>query len=144
MMELERRVPTFSDTIVDLKRALEEEDDELAAIRKGYRVIEAIVELRDCSAWPAKYVTVSRKWEQWSGLREFDVVGKSDYDYRPRKMADAFTLILKEVVSVGKTMSYVAPTGNEASGFKPVRFLLTPFMISRKDFVIAIGYPVGA
>jgi hypothetical protein len=58
-------------------------------------------------------------------------------------MADAFTLILKEVVSVGKTMSYVAPTGNEASGFKPVRFLLTPFMISRKDFVIAIGYPVG-
>ena len=144
MMELERQVPTFSDTIVDLKRALEEEDDELAAIRKGYRVIEAIVELRDCSAWPAKYITVSRKWEQWSGLREFDVVGKSDYDYRPRKMADAFTLILKEVVSVGKTMSYVAPTGNEASGFKPVRFLLTPFMISRKDFVIAIGYPVGA
>jgi hypothetical protein len=143
MMELERQVPTFSDTIVDLKRALEEEDDELAAIRKGYRVIEAIVELRDCSAWPAKYITVSRKWEQWSGLREFDVVGKSDYDYRPRKMADAFTLILKEVVSVGKTMSYVAPTGNEASGFKPVRFLLTPFMISRKDFVIAIGYPVG-
>ncbi len=143
-MELERQVPTFSDTIVDLKKALEAEDDEVAAIRKAFRVMEAIIELRDCSTWPAKFVTVSRKWETWSGLREFDVVGHSDYDYRPRKMADSFTLVLKEVIALGRSMSYLTPTGNAASAFKPVRFTLTPFLIGKKDFVVAIGIPAGS
>jgi hypothetical protein len=143
-MEIEQLVPTFSDTIVDLKRALEIEDDEVLAIKKSLRLIDAIVELRDCSAWPAKYVTVSRKWEQWCGLREHDIVGATDYDYRPRKIADDYTLILKAVIQAGKTMSYVAAgAGNEASSFKAVRFSLTPFMIARKDFIIAIGHPVA-
>lgn len=143
-MEIERQAPTFSDTIVDLKKALDAEDDEIQAMRKAFRVIEAIVELRDCSSWPSKFVAVSRKWEQWSGLREFDIVGTDDYKYRPRKMADGFTLVLKEVIASAKSMSYVAPTGNTASGFKPVRFTLTPFMIGKKDYVVAIGIPVGA
>ena len=143
-MEIETRAPTFSDTIVDLKKALEAEDEEIAAMRKALRVLEAIVELRDCSSWPSKYVTVSRKWEQWSGLHEFELQGKSDYDYRPRKMADAFTLVLKEVIASGRSMSYVAPTGNTASGFRAVRFTLTPFTVGKKDFVIGIGIPVGA
>lgn len=143
-MELDNQVPTFSDTIVDLKKALDAEDDEIQALRKAFRVLEAIVELRDCSTWPAKFITVSRKWEQWSGLREFDVVGHSDYDYRPRKMADSFTLVLKEVIALGRSMSYVAPTGNAASAFKPVRFTLTPYLVGKKDFVVAIGIPVGA
>ena len=143
-MEIETRARTFSDTVVDLKKALEAEDDEVAAMRKAFRVIEAIVELRDCSSWPSTFVAVSRKWEQWSGLHEFEIQGKSDYDYRPRKMADSFTLVLKEVIASGRSMSYVAPTGNTASGFKPVRFTLTPYTVGKKDFVIAIGIPVGA
>lgn len=133
-MELERQVPTFSDTIVDLKKALDAEDDEIQALRKGFRVIEAIIELRDCSSWPAKFVTVSRRWESWSGLREFDVIGRSDYDYRPRKLADSFTLMLKEVIALGRPMSYLSPTGNAASNFKPVRFTLTPYLVGKKGF----------
>jgi len=144
MNGLNEQVPTFSDTIVDLKKAIEAEDDEVAALRKAYRVLEAILEVRDCSSWPAKYVTVSRKWERWSGLHEIDVIGKSDYDYRPRKMADGITLLLKEVIAAGRTMSYVAQTGNEASSFRPVRFMVTPFVIGKKDFVVAIGMPIDA
>jgi hypothetical protein len=140
-MEIERQVPTFSDTIVDLKKALEAEDDEISALRKGYRVIESIIELRDCSSWPAKYITVSRRWERWSGLREFELIGKTDYDLRPRKVADQITLLLKEVIAAGRSMTYLAPTGNAASGFKKVRFTLTPFTVGKKDFVVSIGAP---
>jgi hypothetical protein len=139
---LEDKVPTFSDTVIDLKKALEAEDVEMTAIRKALRNIEAIVEVRDCSSWPATYVTVSRKWERWSGLHEHDVVGKTDYDYRPRKMADAFTLVLKEVVSAHRTLTYVSNTGNEASNFCSVRFTLTPYLVGKKDFVVAIGLPI--
>lgn len=141
-MEIEGQVPTFSDTIVDLKKALEAEDLEVMAIRKAFREIEAIVEVRDCSSWPAKYVTVSRKWERWSMLREHDVIGKDDYTLRPRKMADAFTLILKEVVAQQRRLSYVSHTGNEASNFRSVRFTLTPYLVGKKDFVVAIGLPI--
>jgi hypothetical protein len=140
-VEIDTQVPTFSDTIVDLKKALEAEDDEISAIRKAWRVIEAIVEVRDCSSWPAKYVTVSKQWERWSGLREFELTGKTDYDLRPRKVADQITLVLKEVIAAGKAMTYLAPTGNAASGFKKVRFTLTPFTIGKKDFVVSIGAP---
>jgi hypothetical protein len=143
-MEIERQAPTFSDTIVDLKKAIEAEDVEISALRKAFRVLEAIVELRDCSRWPATYVTVSRKWERWSGLHEIDVIGKTDYDYRPHKMADGITLILKEVIAMGRTLSYLASTGNEASSFRPVRFMLTPFVIGKKDFIVAIGTPIDA
>lgn len=142
-MEIETLAPTFTDTLTDLKKAVEAEDLEVSALRKAWRVIDAIVELRDCSAWPSVYVTVSRKWEQWSGLKEFDVVGHTDYDYRPRKMADGLTLLLKEVIGARRTLSYVAPTGNEASGYRRVRFHLTPFTVGKKDFVISIGTPIA-
>jgi hypothetical protein len=141
MNDLEDQVPTFAATIVDLKKAVEAEDLEVQALRKAFRVIEAIVELRDCSSWPSTYVTVSRQWERWTGLHEIDVIGKSDYDYRPRKMADQITLMLKEVIGSSRTLSYVAPTGNEASNFKPVRFVLTPFAVAKKNYVISIGMP---
>lgn len=141
-MEIDEQVPTFSDTIVDLKKALEAEDVEMTAIRRAFRSIEAIVELRDCSQWPSTFVTVSRKWERWSGLREHDIIGRSDYDYRPHKMADAFTLVLKEVVAYQRPLTYVSPIANEASEFRSVRFTLTPFMVGKKDFVVAIGLPV--
>lgn len=142
-MEIENQAPTFSDTIVDLKKALEAEDVEMCAIRKAFREIDAIVELRDCSSWPAKYMTVSRKWERWSMLREHDIIGKSDYELRPRKMADAFTLVFKEVIAQQRTLSFVSHTGNEASNFRSVRFTLSPFVIGRKDFVVSIGLPIA-
>lgn len=133
---------SFSDTVIDLKKALDAEELEFAALRAAFRSIDAIAEVRNCSKWPSTFVTVSRRWEQWSGLREFDVIGKSDYDYRPRKMADGLTLLLKEVIGAGRTLSYLSRPGNEASGFKPVRFLLTPFRINKSDFVVSIGMPV--
>jgi hypothetical protein len=56
-------------------------------------------------------------------------------------MADQITLMLKEVIGTNRTLSYVARTGNEASQFKPVRFVLTPFAIAKKNYVISIGMP---
>lgn len=143
MDPIDAKVPTFSDTIVDLKKALDAEDIEIQALRKAFREIDAIIELRDCSAWPSTFVAVSRKWERWATLREHDVIGRTDYDYRPHKFADQVTLVLKEVISAHRTLSYVAPIGNEASHFRHVRFLLSPFMIGKKDFVVAIGLPIG-
>lgn len=140
-MEIEHAVRTFSDTIVDLKKALDAEETEIAALRTAFRLLEAVVELRDCSKWPAKYVAVSKKWEQWSGLREFDVIGKTDYDLRPRKMADQLTLLSKEVVGAQRTLSYV-DSGNASTKYKALRFMLTPFTIGKSEFVVAIGIPV--
>jgi hypothetical protein len=140
--DIAQTVPTFTDTIVDVKAALEAAGIEELVIRAAFRHMDAIVEVRDCSSWPATYVTVSKKWERWASLREHEIYARSDYDFRPRKMADKFTLVLKEVIAAGKTMSYTAGAGNEASGFRPVRFSLTPYTIDRRDFVVAIGIPI--
>jgi PAS domain S-box-containing protein len=74
-------------------------ENERARLRTLIETIPDLVWLKDVDG---TYLTCNRKFERFFGSKEHDIVGKTDYDFVPKELADNFRMNDKKAQRAGK------------------------------------------
>ena len=81
-----------------------------------------------------RYVFVSREWERTFSLKKSQVIGKTDYDFFPRKDADKIRLDDVHTLEFGTEVIISDGGGTRYSGWKPIKMALIPMKIGGDKF----------
>ncbi len=77
-------------------------ENERVRLRTLIETIPDLIWLKDVDG---VYLTCNRKFERFFGSKEYEIVGKTDYDFVPKELADSFRMNDREAQKAGKPTS---------------------------------------
>lgn len=124
-------MPSFEDTIAMVKRARRRDDREVDAIKQFIYLAPNVMYMKEFAEdmHAGVYKFVSREWERTYNLKRDEVIGKTDYDFFPKPVADKRRLDELHTMQFGRMVTMVDLNGTRYNNFAPTRMALLPIKV---------------
>lgn len=135
-------MPSFEDTIQMVKHTRRRDDREVDAIKAFLYLAPNVMYLKEFSEGMTSgvYKFISREWERTYNLKKEEVIGKTDYDFFPRVVADKRRLDELHTIEFGRMVTMVDLNGTRYNNYAPTRMALIPIrVLAEEKFTYVAG-----